>query len=156
MLGSPPRMRGKVILSAVGKSSGGITPAHAGKSLPCSTCLFAGWDHPRVCGEKRVYSRVSSFLWGSPPRVRGKGHELLQRGVRYGITPACAGKSIVAVVIHTLHWDHPRVCGEKSMVCPRSDPGTGSPPRVRGKACLLASLRSCSRDHPRVCGEKQQ
>ncbi len=51
-LGSPPRMRGKVILSAVGKSSGGITPAYAGKREIKRRCCVASQDHPRVCGEK--------------------------------------------------------------------------------------------------------
>ena len=71
--------------------------------------------------------------------------------------------------------DHPRVCGEKSRVCPRSDPGTGSPPRMRGKGSApprghpLPGItpayagKSVSRillysrtwDHPRVCGEKR-
>ena len=66
------------------------------------------------------------------------------------------------------------MCGEKSRVCPRSDPGTGSPPRVRGKArgCLRRPVSqritpACAgksvlfniyqviaEDHPRVCGEK--
>ena len=72
--------------------------------------------------------------------------------------------------------DHPRVCGEKSRVCPRSDPGTGSPPRMRGKGSApprghplpgitpayagkstpSLAVFGLHRDHPRVCGEKQK
>ena len=68
----------------------------------------------------------------------------------------------------------PRVCGEKSRVCPRSDPGTESPPRMRGKesharskrqahgitpayagkSCTHGQGHHCFGDHPRVCGEK--
>ena len=70
--------------------------------------------------------------------------------------------------------DHPRVCGEKSIVRPSSWPLTGSPPRVRGKArssalhmramgitpayagksCHTLNSYVCRQDHPRVCGEK--
>ena len=50
--GSPPRMRGKVLLTARCSRSIGITPAYAGKRLSNSfDCIIIG-DHPRVCGEK--------------------------------------------------------------------------------------------------------
>ena len=83
MLGSPPRMQGKVSQTAFAKQAGGITPAYAGKSMVhlhhrCFhlwiTPAYAGKsatgcrrlrvyrDHPRVCGEKR-YSRP---LHGTP------------------------------------------------------------------------------------------
>ena len=71
-------------------------------------------------------------------------------------------------------WDHPRVCGEKSLKGVTLTAPVGSPPRVRGKE--LADCK-CGRtggitpacagksdlwritaagcwDHPRVCGEK--
>ena len=51
-LGSPPRMRGKVLNLLVICVLMGITPAYAGKSycIPNDTNLTR--DHPRVCGEK--------------------------------------------------------------------------------------------------------
>ena len=51
-LGSPPRMRGKVIPVHSRSSPPRITPAYAGKS--CTVCQRSEdcWDHPRVCGEK--------------------------------------------------------------------------------------------------------
>ena len=92
----------------------------------------------------------------------------------HGITPAYAGKSVVAVVVHALHGDHPRVCGEKLSQSRSRSTALGSPPRMRGKVsgffrthfrpgitpayagksyclCLPSKL---VRDHPRVCGEK--
>ena len=73
-----------------------------------------------------------------------------------------------------LHWDHPRVCGEKFTRKSAINCGSGSPPRVRGKGgcCSVRSVRNgitpaCAgksfftlfitflvQDHPRVCGEK--
>ena len=50
--GSPPPMRGKVIVRVVGISSRGITPAYAGKSIRPQPSKFLLRDHPRLCGEK--------------------------------------------------------------------------------------------------------
>ena len=50
--GSPPPMRGKVLMMAgVGRASG-ITPAHAGKRRWNSVDTRNKKDHPRPCGEK--------------------------------------------------------------------------------------------------------
>ena len=71
-------------------------------------------------------------------------------------------------------WDHPRMGGEKSIVAPRSDPGTGSPPHGRGKDSptppaafchgitpawagkrwTVAGTVAARWDHPRMGGEK--
>ena len=71
-VGSPPRVRGKVIYRLVSYSTHGITPACAGKRLGRERCLCASWDHPRVCGEKCSCPEMISKYMGSPPRVRGK------------------------------------------------------------------------------------
>ena len=95
VLGSPPRVRGKVFGQVLAALVLGITPAYAGKRCSARTPTFRTWDHPRVCGEKRRPSSHSHTLPGSPPRVRGKvsaGKILLHDG---GITPAYAGKSSI-------------------------------------------------------------
>ena len=66
-----------------------------------------------MCGEKlgRVF-----FLFageGSPPHVRGKGVDRKIALLRYGITPACAGKSFPKQRKLDTFQDHPRMCGEK-------------------------------------------
>ena len=71
-LGSPPRMRGKVIHSLCDRPQRGITPAYAGKSQTAGTPCSSVRDHPRMCGEK--------------PRIPGI------RRTKFGITPAYAGK----------------------------------------------------------------
>ena len=90
------------------------------------------------------------------------------------ITPACAGKSAIALNVLYPIWDHPRVCGEKSFSKSPASSRRGSPPRVRGKggigiystfthgitpACagkstFLHTSQPVLWDHPRVCGEK--
>ena len=112
--GSPPRMRGKAQWERTGSGVRGITPAYAGKRHDFQAGYGPRWDHPRVCGEKLSPVKLSLWMPGSPPRMRGKGRQLdvLVHGVR--ITPAYAGK---------------RAC---TAVC--STNATGSPPRMRGKA----------------------
>ena len=51
--GSPPRMRGKAMLAFVEIWLKRITPAYAGKRQRCISDALRGWDHPRVCGEKK-------------------------------------------------------------------------------------------------------
>ena len=71
-LRSPPRVRGKVWLHQKPGRVPGITPAYAGKSPPAKRKNPAIWDHPRVCGEKRLMLLVFRAVTGSPPRMRGK------------------------------------------------------------------------------------
>ena len=93
LLGSPPRMRGKVITG--------------------DRHQIALGDHPRVCGEK--FSKLMPNAWrmGSPPRMRGKVPDIPQEKPETGITPAYAGKSDKRNRCSSWTWDHPRVCGEK-------------------------------------------
>ena len=52
VLGSPPRVRGKVNFSILRLLPFRITPACAGKSPCICALIMALRDHPRVCGEK--------------------------------------------------------------------------------------------------------
>ena len=173
-MGSPPRMRGKVLSFANSPTSSGITPAYAGKSLVDWRREHAERDHPRVCGEKPHGSMLCPPILGSPPRMRGKGRPLCLCSVSSGITPAYAGKRYNVDGKKQKTWDHPRVCGEKALIAWDWASPMGSPPRMRGKvqgdpygskkqgitpAYAGKSLPNCqlwppSRDHPRVCGEK--
>ena len=94
--------------------------------------------------------------------------------LRWGITPACAGKRISRFSQYSWDRDHPRVRGEKPYSTKRTHSAAGSPPRARGKdfhfnassdvygitpACAgkrltPRELYSANGDHPRVRGEK--
>ena len=174
MEGLPPRMRGKAQGQVMAGFAFGITPAHAGKRRSIGRLSQPTRDHPRVCGEKCSSVRSASHRRGSPPRMRGKDLPFTCDCESTGITPACAGKRRVEPDCSAVHWDHPRVCGEKGEKNLSQPTATGSPPRVRGKAprrghrppacgitpacagksqnCLL--LVVVKWDHPRVCGEK--
>ena len=74
LLGSPPRMRGKVTLEVTYATKPGITPAYAGKSIRATAILRQSRDHPRVCGEKKGLHGRGAGPHGSPPRMRGKAY----------------------------------------------------------------------------------
>ena len=90
-------------------------------------------DHPRVCGEKKSGMNFLEMKTGSPPRVRGKGADIVISRYAKGITPACAGKRSGHVLSCFQNEDHPRVCGEKPFRFASIRAASGSPPRVRGK-----------------------
>ena len=91
-VGSPPRMRGKVVAHCVRQNAVRITPAYAGKRPGNVSGAHNVWDHPRVCGEKQVNTVDTYPPAGSPPRMRGKVREMKTGKTRRGITPAYAGK----------------------------------------------------------------
>ena len=66
-----------------------------------------------MCGEKSVDVDIFDDDKGSPPRVRGKDAPVHRFVKIHGITPACAGKSMIVLAVFMLPGDHPRVCGEK-------------------------------------------
>ena len=117
-LGSPPRMRGKVIHSLCDRPQRGITPAYAGKRRACWWTHRRTRDHPRVCEEKSKTKDTAAYTPGSPPHVRGKVSTRFCAISCHGITPACAGKSPTAKQRGTLRRDHPRMCGEKTKKIP--------------------------------------
>ena len=131
--GSPPPMRGKVYSFGNVKDQVGITPAYAGKSPAVSRSFSLSRDHPRLCGEKVILNRFTAFTIGSPPPMRGKVVHSQLRVIVFRITPAYAGKRQRKHVRHAKPWDHPRLCGEKTVKSHRACQAVGSPPPMRGK-----------------------
>ena len=133
-IGSPPPMRGKVVSVRRFISDIRITPAYAGKSVqkPCGADSTP--DHPRLCGEKIPESICFIMLSGSPPPMRGKAKTDLFDFFEIRITPAYAGKSSHTRRCPSIDWDHPRLCGEKSLWLMLHIKHMGSPPPMRGKA----------------------
>ena len=127
-----------------------------------------------MCGEQHLRGFFSTYMIGSPPRVRGTEAARDAPEDKPGITPACAGNSCAPASPGPSAPDHPRVCGEQTMLCLMKSKRSGSPPRVRGTAdlfphactgfritpaCAGNSNSFChfplnGKDHPRVCGEQ--
>ena len=167
-------MRGKVSTFSPSVQVAGITPAHAGKSLPPAQSRAALRDHPRTCGEKIRPCSRGRFVLGSPPHMRGKEAGRAAPEAAGGITPAHAGKRRRHFPADDDGRDHPRTCGEKRRQDRRAGVKLGSPPHMRGKDLhrrpawrwqgitpahagkRLKCTYDCIeyRDHPRTCGEK--
>ena len=167
-------MRGKADGARRRSAVGRITPAYAGKRGGMWVQESTLWDHPRVCGEKPARLTAKAPAGGSPPRMRGKVHCSTRVSIHHGITPAYAGKRNQFLHNFGQNGDHPRVCGEKTLVSAEALVLLGSPPRMRGKGIkqrnsrvamgitpAYAGKRECptegapaAGDHPRVCGEK--
>ena len=153
-----------------------ITPAYAGKSKRKRRAGQRQQDHPRLCGEKMAFTSWEQMNTGSPPPMRGKGRTSQLWDTDQRITPAYAGKRTALIPAAFVHWDHPRLCGEKPMAIAAPSVADGSPPPMRGKVnphtleigkngitpayAGKSSKRICERieieDHPRLCGEKLQ
>ena len=173
-VGSPPRMRGKVIGGFGVLVQIGITPACAGKSALCVNGGARSRDHPRMCGEKTAREFITYLIQGSPPRMRGRVPARRAGCRTKGITPAYAGKRRTTRTSGARYRDHPRVCGEEPTGCYNCGSLPGSPPRMRGRAEAKEADRLAARitpayagkrvfpgthippvwDHPRVCGEE--
>ena len=77
-LGSPPHMRGTVVVHHHGYNLMGITPAHAGNREVENVNLATVGDHPRTCGEQPFQYLLAVQLQGSPPHMRGTAPSLCQ------------------------------------------------------------------------------
>ena len=170
--GSPPLVRERRWRVFGIPVQGRITPACAGTTRSLETFSKAVEDHPRLCGND-IKTQFQKFLeTGSPPLVRERHIRGNERGIRAGITPACAGTTGTPVAAILRHWDHPRLCGNDILIlraCPRY---RGSPPLVRerplqiglnsysrritpacaGTTTYASQFARLIRDHPRLCG----
>ena len=72
ILGSSPRVRGKLTLVPEGGLGAGLIPARAGKPALLWRWGWSGRAHPRACGENLDAEREVLAAPGSSPRVRGK------------------------------------------------------------------------------------
>ena len=110
---------------------------------------------------------------GSPPLARGIRVGRKTAASVLGITPACAGNTVIALIHRNAYRDHPRLRGEYSIAVISDFPAPGSPPLARGihltavlrvkrhgitpacagNTCLICLWKRSARDHPRLRGE---
>ena len=133
-LGDHPRGCGEnVFRDQLGKNLMGSPPRMRGKPAKALTNPIQCRDHPRGCGENPAATHGRTPARGSPPRMRGKLLFGGACGIRYGITPADAGKTILHQQFSVQSQDHPRRCGENDFKLKSNRKEVGSPPQVRGK-----------------------
>ena len=130
-LGSPPHVRERLAAAFAASSAARITPACAGKTPIRRKPAVVAWDHPRMCGKDPVEHICQVGLEGSPPHVRERPVCTFPGRQNYGITPACAGKTLIRSMRLRLLWDHPRMCGKDQFGPLSVKRASGSPPHVR-------------------------
>ena len=110
--GTSPRMRGKLFCVHGRVEFCRNIPAYAGKtcSHPANTGTL--WEHPRVCGENRMFMTLGLLGGGTSPRMRGKRQEGTGHSMVAGNIPAYAGKTHRDGMLTIREPEHPRVCGE--------------------------------------------
>ena len=104
-------------------------------------------------GEDTDPDRISVTREGSPPHARGRHANPLRVHERRGITPACAGKTLLRLLCEkTLYGSPPHARGRLREV-EKSRFAQWITPACAGKT-PTGRARSCSRtDHPRMRGE---
>ncbi len=172
-LGSSPHVRGTQRIDAREIQSCGIIPACAGNTWSMLCCQMVWRDHPRMCGEHSMVTPEQSDCQGSSPHVRGTPEKPVLADVQTGIIPACAGNTTGFSFLGSAGGDHPRMCGEHTVLSTTHRTTRGSSPHVRGTPCPFVRPRrragiipACAGntrcwnpphirrwDHPRMCGE---
>ena len=173
-LGSSPRMRGAARVLVLLVRRDGIIPTYAGSSGSASTTASRTRDHPRACGEQRIFLTDARQRTGSSPRMRGAAAAFLGSVATSGIIPAHAGSRPRASTTTSASGDHPRACGEQLAPLGIGGVGEGSSPRMRGaglgldrdglgdgiipahagSSFTLTFASTIAGDHPRACGEQ--
>ena len=171
--GSPPRVREEQVYRRKSPAASRITPACAGRTDVSIFIRICNGDHPRVCGKNCYITNKWLSVTGSPPRVREEPFSAADKPRIAGITPACAGRTLLKTSAAPQPRDHPRVCGKNSNHSLWAFTFSGSPPRVREEPFRLSPFAIFSRitpacagrtpslcisycrlrDHPRVCGK---
>ena len=126
-----------------------------------------------MCGEHKTCQNLLCMSAGSSPHVRGARHGSGRWNQSRGIIPACAGSTPKVTLCMRCVRDHPRMCGEHTLVGIGAGFAVGSSPHVRGAqeghqarlqghgiipACAGSTRPIRARlsrpwDHPRMCGE---
>ena len=151
----------------------GITPACAGTTLGAGEKLEVLEDHPCLCWDynKGVDNMVK--IMGSPLHVRGLHIYSFLSIFCLRITPACAGTTLLYIILYLVIGDHPRLCEDYYLSSSLALMVEGSPPHVRGLLYCPVLVIDCTRitpacagttvlglrlmfysgDHPRLCGD---
>ncbi len=131
-VGSSPHARGAADPLSPDLCSGGVIPACAGSSRPCSTVMSRPWGHPRMRGEQVFMDSCRVPIAGSSPHARGAVVTPLNVPGGTGVIPACAGSSATATTGSGRGRGHPRMRGEQHGGRGERVPPVGSSPHARG------------------------
>ena len=150
--GTPPRMRGRLVIKPLPGIAQWNTPADAGTTLGVGASAPLLSEHPRGCGDDRPARCEHPCLTGTPPRMRGRLAERMRARVSTRNTPADAGTTPAPGSSPPSDPEHPRGCGDDDghfLGCPRTG---GTPPRMRGRPTSSRCCPSVRRNTPADAG----
>ena len=130
--GSSPHVRGALLAISDFILKWGIIPACAGSTIVVVQCFVYVGDHPRMCGEHSSACLARHKPVGSSPHVRGALAKSMFPWRIDGIIPACAGSTVACWRAYAHCRDHPRMCGEHTLMSSTQLKNEGSSPHVRG------------------------
>ena len=134
--GSSPLTRGKRRWFPPGRNTGGLIPAHAGKTASASGRSVSPAAHPRSRGENALAGKAADELVGSSPLTRGKLGKGAPRDPISGLIPAHAGKTLGILDESRAGRAHPRSRGENQILRDGDRLRCGSSPLTRGKPSM--------------------
>ena len=138
-MGSSPQMRGARHGLTHILAGEGIIPADAGSTHNCQSRRVETQDHPRRCGEHQVEHIAAVAQLGSSPQMRGAPGRPARLCPARRIIPADAGSTSLRYRWTVILMDHPRRCGEHSILADCRSLSPGSSPQMRGAriACQI-------------------
>ena len=151
--GSSPLTRGKLGAGGGDRSTVGLIPAHAGKTVEGDTRSALTGAHPRSRGENTAEGAITAGANGSSPLTRGKRPSPANRTSDAGLIPAHAGKTRSPGSAAPAVTAHPRSRGENEDMPARVPSVAGSSPLTRGKRKPAARRGEPALAHPRSRGE---
>ena len=138
--GSSPLTRGKPCGGQRERDTARLIPAHAGKTGGPAESGYAPRAHPRSRGENALHPGRYRLRVGSSPLTRGKPVEWDGGGVRVGLIPAHAGKTLPYGPLLAATWAHPRSRGENRRAAGDGGRIRGSSPLTRGKHLEISTF----------------
>ena len=173
VVGSPPRVWGRLTAQAEAINSKRFTPTCVGTTCAVTSATSASQVHPHVCGDDYNSGIHEKGRSGSPPRVWGRPLVGRRFRGRCRFTPTCVGTTDQPRRARASSTVHPHVCGDDCNLNEWWRLSAGSPPRVWGRqptmalaaflswftpTCVGTTVRPpCSANrstvHPHVCGD---
>ena len=136
--------------------TGGLIPAHAGKTPRCCPGGPRTRAHPRSRGENGRTITGYRRRYGSSPLTRGKPHARGRVCDSRRLIPAHAGKTPAVIRAGDHARAHPRSRGENMVHASRSHRCWGSSPLTRGKRWRAARTRCACRLIPAHAGKTKK
>ena len=132
VMGSSPRVRGRLEYPNGIGDKHGLIPAGAGQTSVSRATSPARRAHPRGCG--------------------ADGHVVLGEHALDGLIPAGAGQTPTQTAFLSKRWAHPRGCGADLLPHLYAGRAGGLIPAGAGQTCSVHSPATQTRAHPRGCG----